>query len=113
MPHESTVGHEDKLPIENMRSLMGSRSRASTVSDDLSPSPAVMKRNPLERMESLRFYAETPRQFTQLQDEDDDSADSKEGDAKHDIRELTPPDEEYDEYESEQDKAILATSVPF
>ena len=115
MPHESTVGHEDKLPLENMRSLMGSRSRISTSSDDLLPSPlpAATKRNPLERMESLRFYAETPRQFTQLQDESDDSADSKEGDAKYDIRELTPPDEEYEEYESEQDKAILNSSVPF
>lgn len=108
MPHESTVGHEDKLPLENMRSFMASRSRTST-SEDILVSPAVAKRHPFERAESLRYYADTPRQFTQLQDESDDSTDSKEGD-KHNIRELTPPDEEY---ERQQDEAIVNSSVPY
>lgn len=110
MPHESTVGHEDKLPLENMKSAIASRSRASVSSENLM-SPSVNKRHPFERAESVRFYADTPRQFTQLQDESDDSTDSKEGE-KHEIRELTPPDEEY-EMSNQQDITMLSSSVPY
>ena len=111
MPHESTVGHEDKLPIETTKSTIASRSRTSTSEMNLKSPIVNMKRHPLERAESVRFYAETPKQFTQLQDESDDSVDSKDGD-KSDIRELTPPHEDL-EIPAPQDTALLSSSVPY
>jgi hypothetical protein len=90
MPHESTVGHEDVLPHND---IIASRSRTS---NDNSPilSPIVTgKRHPLERTEpikeSVRRYADTPRQFTQVQDDDSDG--SKDSDREG--KELTPPNE--------------------
>ena len=112
MPHESTVGHEDKLPIENTKSTIASRSRSSLSDSNLRSPVTNLKRHPLERAESVRFYAETPKQFTQLQDESDDSVDSKEGE-KSDIRELTPPDEDLEEMQTPQDEALLNSSVPY
>lgn len=85
MPHESTVGHEDVLPPGH--DLIASRSRMA--SESLA-SPVVTftpnKRHPLERAETMnsRRFADTPRQFTQLQDEDSDG--SKDSD-----KELSPP----------------------
>lgn len=85
MPHESTVGHEDVLPPGH--DLIASRSR--TASECL-PSPVISftpnKRHPLERADTLntRRFADTPRQFTQVQDEDSDT--SKDSD-----KEQSPP----------------------
>lgn len=72
MPHESTVGHEDVLPTAN--DILASRSRTAS---ECQPSPvATTKRHPLERSDTLntRRFADTPRQFTQIQDEDSDGS---------------------------------------
>lgn len=98
MPHESTVGHEDVLPPHH--DLIASRSR--TASECVSPVVAMVnnKRHPLERADTLntRRFADTPRQFTQIQDEDSDS--SKDSD-----KELSPPKE----VDGEKEAVAVAT----
>ncbi|XP_052225406.1 cytosolic purine 5'-nucleotidase-like isoform X3 [Dreissena polymorpha] len=76
MPHESTVGHEDILPSNE---IITSRSRTITEEDlqqVLSQTTITPKRPPIERSdtlkENLRRFADTPRQFTQVQDDDID-----------------------------------------
>ena len=86
MPHESTVGHEDVLPFGV--DLIASRSRTASecqVSPVVPITPTI-KRHPLERADTAttRRFADTPRQFTQIQDEDSDG--SKESD-----KETSPP----------------------
>ncbi|XP_052770663.1 cytosolic purine 5'-nucleotidase-like isoform X3 [Mya arenaria] len=92
MPHESTVGHEDVLPPHH--EIIASRSRLKNEDGTPLLSPTVTpKRFPLERAETLgdnvRRFADTPRQFTQIQDEEGDSDNSKDSD-----KELTPPNED-------------------
>ncbi|WAR22094.1 5NTC-like protein [Mya arenaria] len=92
MPHESTVGHEDVLPPHH--EIIASRSRLNNEDGTPLLSPTVTpKRFPLERAETLgdnvRRFADTPRQFTQIQDEEGDSDNSKDSD-----KELTPPNED-------------------
>ncbi|KAL4232109.1 Cytosolic purine 5'-nucleotidase [Mactra antiquata] len=87
MPHESTVGHEDVLQHNE---IIASRSRHSADVSPISPMNNT-KRHPLERSDTMnaRRFADTPRQFTQVQ-EDDDSDGSKDSDKD---KELTPPQE--------------------
>jgi hypothetical protein len=70
MPHESTVDHEDVLQAE----AAGLAPRAREIRED-SPDE---RRKRLERSSSIlpNLYAPTPRQFTQILD--DDSPDSTE-----------------------------------
>ncbi|XP_071090356.1 cytosolic purine 5'-nucleotidase-like [Haliotis cracherodii] len=72
MPHESTVGHD--APLEDDTSLcFADRSRSNEgVAHNETP-----KRYRLTRSASLvpRLHAPTPRQFTQVQDDDDDDVD--------------------------------------
>ncbi|KAL3863170.1 hypothetical protein ACJMK2_004939 [Sinanodonta woodiana] len=102
MPHESTVGHEDAIPVDNV--IMAPRARIHSTSQqkdedyekyDRVPSPKPF-RHPLERMDSVRRYANTPRQFTQVQDEDvsvNDTSSEDEKSSSRPLRQATPPDE--------------------
>lgn len=72
MPHESTVGHEPCNSSEDKDvDPMAPRSRQVTESD------TEARRGRLERADSIvpNLYASTPRQFTQIQ-EDEESTDS-------------------------------------
>ncbi|KAL5021030.1 hypothetical protein ScPMuIL_000185 [Solemya velum] len=71
MPHESTVGHDDILSVG--ATLMASRSRAISSGSDVEPHSPT-KKNRLTRMDSLvpNLYAETPRQSTQVQEDDEE-----------------------------------------
>lgn len=91
MPHESTVGHEDVLPHND---IIASRSRTSADGSPVLSPTTTMKRHPLERAEpvSVRRFADTPRQFTQIQDDDSDG--SKDSDKE--LKELTPPNESHE-----------------
>lgn len=72
MPHESTVGHEDILPADQ---------RAMTVRSRLySDEDLASRRGRLERSDSIvpNLYADKPRQFTQIQEDDDESSSGSE-----------------------------------
>ncbi|XP_060064564.1 cytosolic purine 5'-nucleotidase-like [Ylistrum balloti] len=73
MPHESTVGHEAYSNDDTDVDRMAPRSRQVADSD------LVARRGRLERADSIvpHLYASTPRQCTQIQ-EDEDSSDSAE-----------------------------------
>ena len=89
MPHESTVGHEDQLPHND---LLLSRSRSGT--NEMSPT-VTLKRHPLERGETItRRFANTPRQITQVQDSDDSDG-SKDSDKE--VKPMSSTKEEEDE----------------
>lgn len=64
MPHESTVRHEDKLP-EGVE-VMANRSREAEEREE------VIKRRRLKRSDSIvpHLFAMTPRQCTQVGDDD-------------------------------------------
>ena len=69
MPHESTVGHNAELPLDRKRPSIVHRSRST--SDDAEQGDGRM-RYPLVRADSLvpRLHAPTPRQITQVQDDE-------------------------------------------
>ena len=65
MPHESTVRHEDRLP-EGFE-VMANRSREAEEREE------VIKRRRLQRSDSIvpHLFAMTPRQCTQVGDDDE------------------------------------------
>lgn len=64
MPHESTVDHEDVLEFESKGMVLRSREMREDSQEE--------RRKRLERTQSIvpNLYAPTPRQFTQLTDDD-------------------------------------------
>ncbi|XP_041368977.1 cytosolic purine 5'-nucleotidase-like [Gigantopelta aegis] len=70
MPHESTVGHDANLPLDRKFPSITHRTRSMT--DDIDEEQEVQKRKPLIRADSLvpRLHAPTPKQITQVQDDE-------------------------------------------